>query len=123
MCDLRPLAIAVAPIVVRDLPPSISSDAFRHTWPSYHRTLERVVVGYRPAPDLAVAPSPVTFLTGFYDGTAPLASVRRLVDDLTSERTGVEVRAVPGDHHLSVRHPDQVAEVIAELLATPDQAP
>lgn len=124
MCDLRPLAIAVAPTVVRDVPPSIAIDAFRHTWPSYHRTLERVVVGYRPAPDLAVAPAPVTFLTGYDDGTAPLASVRRLVDDLTSERTtGVEVRAVPGDHHLSVRHPDQVADVIAELLATPDKDP
>ncbi|MGH3371077.1 MAG: alpha/beta fold hydrolase, partial [Nocardioidaceae bacterium] len=71
MCALRPLAIAVAPLVIRDLPPSIASDAARHTWISYHRTLEEVVVGYRPDRDLLDTPAPVTFLHGTEDRTAP----------------------------------------------------
>lgn len=123
MCELRPLAIAVAPMVVRDLPPSIASDGALHTWPSYRGTLERVVVGYRPAPDLASSVAPVTFLHGDSDHTAPLAFVRGLVADLAVERSGVELRVVPGDHHLAVRRPARVADVIAELVADGETPP
>ena len=119
MCELRPLAIAVAPLVIRDLPPSIASDAARHTWPSYHRTLERVVA-YRPHDDLATAPAAVTFLHGSDDRTAPPKYVCRLVDDLTAERKDIDLRLVPGDHHLAVRRPEQVAEIITKLVAAPE---
>ena len=49
MGRFRPLAIALAPWLVRDLPPSIASDGARHTWPSYSGTLRRVVVATAPS--------------------------------------------------------------------------
>jgi len=119
MCEVRPLAIAVAPLVVRDLPASIASDGARHTWTSYHRTLENVVVGYRPGPDLAAAAAPITFLHGDVDPTAPLPFVRRLVDELTAERDDVKLKVVAGDHHLALRRPAQVAVVLTTLLDPP----
>jgi len=123
MCKVRPLAIAIAPLVVRDLPASIASDGARHTWTSYQRTLEKVVVGYRPAPDLAAAAAPITFLHGDADPTAPLPLVRRLVDELTAERHDVELQVVAGDHHLALRRPAQVTVALTALLNTPEANP
>ncbi len=120
MCRLRPLAIAAAPLVIRDLPPSIASDGARHSWPSYHRTLKHVVVDYRPLDDLDATPSPVTFLHGTDDRTAPPELLRRLVEDLSAQGTHADLRLVPGDHHLAVRRPEQVAEILAHLLGDTD---
>lgn len=117
MCRLRPLALAIAPVVIRDLPRSIASDALRHTWTSYHRTLLRVVVGYQAHDDLVGAPALVTFLHGTEDRTALPGQLRTLVDDVTARGKAVDLRLVPGDHHLAVRRPSVVARVIADLLA------
>jgi pimeloyl-ACP methyl ester carboxylesterase len=118
MCRLRPLAIAAAPFVIRDLPPSIAADGARHTWPSYHGTLEHVVVRYRPVSDLTASRAPITFLHGTSDRTAPPAAVSRLVDVLAARGRSAHLRLVPGDHQLAVRHPATVAAVLAELLQT-----
>lgn len=120
MCRLRPLAIAVAPLVMRDLPPSIARDGARHTWSSYHRTLERVVIGYRPDPDLLASPVPVALLHGTEDRIATPVYVRRLADRLATRGRTADLRLVPGDHHLALRRPEQVAAVIVELLAAPE---
>lgn len=123
MCRLRPLAIAIAPLVNRDLPRAIASDGARHTWSSYHRTLEHVVVGYRPLDDLAAAAAPVTFLHGTEDEYAPARLLHRFVDDLSARRRPTDVRLVAGDHHIPVRQPEHVAAVISDLLGTPEAAP
>jgi len=123
MCRIRPLAVAVAPFLIRDLPPSIASDAARHTWVSYHRTLDAVVVRYRPLEDLAAAAVPITLVHGTEDRTAPPELLRPLADELIARGCAVDVRLVPGDHHLAVRRPEQVAAVLAELLDTPHPAP
>nr|MDQ3293035.1 hypothetical protein [Actinomycetota bacterium] len=120
MCRLRPLAIAVAPLVIRDLPPSIASDAARHTWVSYHRTLERVVVGYRPERVFLAAPVPVTLLHGTGDHSAPPVYVRRLAAQRAAQGRTADLRLVSGDHHLAVRRPELVAALITELLAVPE---
>ncbi|MGQ0618108.1 MAG: F510_1955 family glycosylhydrolase [Acidimicrobiia bacterium] len=64
MCRLRPLAVILAPRVQRDLPQQVASDGARHTWPSYSRTLERVVVEHRVADDLGRSSCPVRLLHG-----------------------------------------------------------
>ncbi|MGH9149354.1 MAG: alpha/beta fold hydrolase [Acidimicrobiales bacterium] len=118
MCRFRPLAIALAPWVVRDLPRSIASDGTRHTWVSYSRTLQRVVVEHRAADDLLAAPMPVTLLHGRNDRAAPMAFVESLV-----ERSGGGARPAPrlvvvdGDHHLAIRCPKVVAEILAATVA------
>jgi len=64
----------------------------------------------------------VTFLHGTGDRTAPAAAIDGLVDDLVARGKYVDLRVVPGDHHLAVRRPAKVAAILAELLDTPEAA-
>ena len=116
MGRFRPLAIAVAPWLVRDLPPSIASDGARHTWASYSGTLLRVVVGHRAVDDLRRTPTPVTLLHGRNDRAAPLHFVQALVEGADSERSPINLRVVDGDHHLAVRGPGVVGGALAAAL-------
>lgn len=114
MCRFRPLALTLAPRVVRDLTPSIASDALRHTWASYSRTLLHVVVEHRVSEDLAMTVKPVTLVHGRSDRAAPLRFVEALVDH---GGDGVRLQAVDGNHHLAVHRPDLVAKILAAALA------
>lgn len=114
MCRFRPLALTLAPWVVRDLTPSIASDAMRHTWASYSRTLLHVVVEHRVSEDLAVTVKPVTLVHGRSDRAAPLRFVAALVDHGGDK---LQLQAVDGDHHLAVHRPDLVAEILTATLA------
>lgn len=118
MCRFRPLAIAIAPLVVRDLPRAIASDGVRHTWPSFRGTLEHVVVEHRTLPDLVATRVPVTLLHGAHDRDAPVGYARSLVEAARVTQGGIELRVVDGDHHLALRRPEVVAEAIGELLET-----
>lgn len=119
MCRLRPLATAIAPLLMRDLPPSIAADGALHTWASYHRTLERVVLAHRVADDLRLAEVPVTLLHGEADRTAPVRYVSALAEELRGAGVAAELQVVDGDHHLAVRRPEAVATALAQLLGTP----
>ena len=123
MCRLRPLATAVAPLVLRDLPPSIAADGALHTWASYHRTLERVVFAHRVLDDLHSVGVPVTLLHGERDRTAPVHHVRTLVDELQAAGVAAELQVVDGDHHLAVRRPSVVAQGLGQLLVSPSSSP
>lgn len=112
MCRARPVAIALAPFVIRDLPPSIASDAARHTWVSYSRTLQRVVVEYRATDDLVVARVPVRLLHGERDRAAPVRFVNALGERARAAERDVTVEIVAGDHHLAVRRPEVVAAAL-----------
>lgn len=115
MCRFRPLAIAMAPLLTPDLPREIASDGARHTWPSYSRTLQRVVVEHRVAADLWRIAAPVAFLHGRGDRTAPLARVAALATELRSDGRRVTLTEIDGDHHLPLRHPRAVTAAIDDL--------
>lgn len=117
MCRFMPLTVAVAPMVVRDLPPSIASDGFRHTWSSFSRTLLRVVIEHRATDDLLNVTSPVTLLHGRDDHTAPVSLVESLVARSVGEGRRLRLRVVDGDHHLAVREPQIVAAELGRILA------
>ena len=123
MCRLRPLATAIAPLLMRDLPRSIAADGALHTWASYHRTLERVVLAHRVADDLRLAAVPVRLLHGERDRTAPAHHVRRLRDELRGAGAPIELLVVDGDHHLAVRRPAAVATALRQLLGVPPSPP
>ena len=123
MCRLRPLATAIAPVLIRDLPRSIAADGALHTWSSYHLTLERVVLAHRVAEDLRAAAVPVTLLHGEGDNTAPVRYVRALGDQLRAAGVPAELQVVEGDHHLAVRQPAAVAAALARLLGAPPSSP
>lgn len=121
MCVARPVAIALAPLVIRDLPAEIARDGARHTWPSYSRTLQRVVIEHRPLPDLLAARAPVTLLYGTHDREVPIGDAGALNDELRSADIDASLQVVPGDHHLAVRRPDVVAATIATAPASAAQ--
>ena len=116
MCRLRPLATAIAPLVMRDLPASIAADGALHTWASYHRTLEGVVLPGRVAGDLRSAAVPITLLHGQDDRTAAVHHVSALADGLRRQGVVVDLQVVEGDHHLAVRRPAAVAAALGEIL-------
>jgi pimeloyl-ACP methyl ester carboxylesterase len=115
MCRLRPLAVALAPLLVRDLPREVAADGARHSWPSYSRTLRNVVVEHRLGPDLTQVRAPITFVHGRSDQTAPPAYVEALVAQLRATQQAVTLQMVEGDHHLPVRRPEVIAKVIQGL--------
>ncbi|MGH9265504.1 MAG: alpha/beta fold hydrolase [Acidimicrobiales bacterium] len=117
MCLLRPLALALGPLVIRDLPPAIVADGVRHTWTSYSRTLANVVVAHRTLPDLVGARLPTAVVQGRDDAVAPRGYTEALVAAARDQGAPVELRLVEGDHHLAVRNPALVAGVLARLDA------
>ena len=122
MCKMRPLAIVIAPHLVRDLPAAIASDVARHTWASYHGTLERVVIDHRAGPDLLIAGVPTLLLHGSDDHTAPLRDVQELAASAQSVCAPIELRVLGGDHHLAVHLPQLIARAI-EPFCVPDTTP
>lgn len=118
MCTFRPIVTILVPLVVRDVPPSIAADGTRHTWVSYRRTVRSVVVEHRVAEDLRRLHVPVRILHGADDRTAPLGHL----EVATRGVQGLDLRVVPGDHHLALRSPELVARHLAELLAAPPVA-
>lgn len=117
MCHVRPLAAVLAPLVIRDLSPSIASDGTRHTWPSYSRTLRRVVIEHRVADDLLSSRVPTSLLHGADDRAAQVVFVRELAQRSPARVPVIDLRVVPGDHHLAVRQPELVAGVLIQALA------
>jgi pimeloyl-ACP methyl ester carboxylesterase len=116
MCALRPLAQAVAPLLIRDLPPEIVRDGTRHTWPSYSRTLSNVIVRHRVQRDLDALRVPTMLVHGDRDLEAPLHYAENAASVAKSSRAPVDFLSVDGDHHLPVRQPDVIAQTIKRRL-------
>ena len=112
MCRFRPVAVAAAPWIVRDMPRAVAADAARHTWVSYSRTLQGVAVGHRVDAELARLRMPIELLHGRADRTAPVRYVEDLAARLADAGAPVTLRVVEGDHHLPVRQPGLVARTI-----------
>lgn len=109
MCRVRPVATTFGPLLVKDLPRVVVADGFRHTWPSYSRTLEHLVVRHRLSEVLAEVTRPVQVLHGSEDEVAPLHHVRAL--PISQD----QVTVVPGDHHVPVRRPQAVVSALLRL--------
>lgn len=118
MCALRPLAVALAPVLLRDVPPSVAADAARHRWRSFRGTLDGVVIGHQVLPDLVAAGLPVVFVHGRADRDAPVALVERLAAELRRADTPVETIVADGGHHLPVHRPDVVVGAVHRALRT-----
>lgn len=115
MCTFRPIAMAAAWATASDVPRAVAADGVRHTWPSYRRTLERVLVDHRADDDLIASDCPLLFLHGCADRVAPPAAAEALAEQTSRAGRAVEFRAVEGDHHLPLRRPDVVAVAVADL--------
>ena len=118
MCKWRPLAIGLAPHLRRDLPAAVARDGARHTWASYHGTLEHVVIDHRAGPDLLRANVPTLLLHGSDDRAAPLRAVLELAESARAVAAPIELEVLTGDHHLALRHPDLVTAAISRHRST-----
>ena len=123
MCRLRPVAAALAPLVVRDLPPAVAADGARHTWPAYHGTLFRVVIEHDTADDLSHVRCPVHIVQGDRDVVAPPAVLRRTLEERVQApgRARIHDDVVAGDHHVVHRNPGVVADAIAAMAGARDR--
>lgn len=117
MCNHKVAAITLAPLATRSFPPDIAADAFRHSWPSYARTLSNVVVHHPIGADLARLSVPVRIVHATDDPTTGISYVRTLVDDAKRVGRDVALTEVPtGGHHIALRHADALATALHGLL-------
>ena len=116
MCTFRPAAMAAAWLLPSGVPRAVAADGVRHTWRSYSRTLEEVVVRHRPDPKLRSARCPVLLLHGDADAVAPAGQVEALAAEQSSPQSRLTCRIVRGDHHLPLRRPDVVNDAVSDLL-------
>jgi pimeloyl-ACP methyl ester carboxylesterase len=112
MCRFRLPLIAIAPILTRGLPAAVARDGLRHTYASYTRTLQRVVVDHHAAADLDRRLDPTVLVHGRDDHVVPVHHV----EELASPRAHVSV--VAGDHHLPIHNPRACAAALRTVLGT-----
>ncbi len=114
MCMMRPVAMLAAPVLRRDVPHAVAADSVRHTWSSYSRTVEEVLLRHRLEQDVSNVSMATIALHGTNDRVAPIDLVAELADRL--QHVALE-RVDGGDHHVALNHPDRVASAVTELLA------
>lgn len=116
MCLLRPLAAAGAPLILRDIPARVAIDGALHTWPSYSRTLQRVVIDHRLDDDLQAISVPIHILVGADDHVSPIDNIRSTLT--RAGRDDIPVTVVDDDdHHVALHKPELIAALV-ERIAT-----
>ena len=109
MCRHRALAAALAPLAVRSVPAAVAIDGVRHTWTSYQRTLNNVVLSEPAAALLTKTSCTITAVVGSNDQVCRPSFSRTLAE----EQPRLSLQILPGvDHHPALRAPDQVARLI-----------
>ncbi|CAN5718614.1 hypothetical protein BH24ACT5_BH24ACT5_11380 [soil metagenome] len=115
MCVLRPLAAAGAPLILRDVPARVAIDGALHTWPSYSRTLQRVVIDHRIDDDLAAVAVPVRILVGAHDHVSTPASIGAALERTDCDAVVLTV-IDDEDHHLALHRPDLVRHALEQTV-------
>ena len=112
-CMLRPLLRPVAPLFARDLPPAVAKAGLDHTWSSYSRTLDLIVLGGLGWPLVREVGDRVTIVHADDDRTVPARVIEPYV------RLVRRFVLVNGDHEALLTRPDSVArEVLASLAVS-----
>lgn len=112
----RRLVGPLLPRILRDIPREVARDLVEHNFMSSTTSLWEVLYRHDPAEDLRKLPPhlPVLFIHGDRDATAPVETVRQLVD-LHPRARLVEFQGV--DHHPWLRSPGDCAAAIARWAA------
>jgi len=108
----RRLLGPILPMLIRDVPPEVARDLVEHNFMSSTTSLWNVLYRRDVTFDLNALPEdlPVLFIHGTDDATAPIGSIRGLVD---GRRRSQLVELVGVDHHPWLRHPTECAERIS----------
>lgn len=111
-CMLRPLLQPVAPLFARDLPAAVARASLDHTWASYSRTLEHVVLGGLARPLLDEVGGRVTIIHGEHDRTVPLRAVESWASLVR------QFAVIDGGHEALLSRPDVVARKVIEAISS-----
>lgn len=106
------LAVKLSAKRYKDLPEQIRADSVRHSWESYNRSMENVVVGYKPVEDLIKLKIPVTILYGENDGI----STALLEHESITQSNAIKLIKVPNSgHNFPLENPEIVAKAILQV--------
>ncbi|GMQ86789.1 MAG: hypothetical protein BMS9Abin07_2386 [Acidimicrobiia bacterium] len=107
----RRLLGPILPMLIRDVPREVARDLVEHNFMSSTTSLWNVLYRRDVTVDLDELPEklPVVFIHGTDDDTAPIHSIRRLVEERSSRQL-LELAGV--DHHPWLRQPTECAELI-----------
>jgi hypothetical protein len=111
LCRFRRLARAVAPFIAPDVPPEVARDGVEHTWASARQAFDSLVHDADLVSWARTASASLVVVQGDGDLIAPPKSLAQVL-----ENTGVEIRTMPGDHHLPLRRPARCLEIIEKLI-------
>jgi pimeloyl-ACP methyl ester carboxylesterase len=111
VCIPRPILTAIAPRLRPDVPPESASDYFRHTFTSYHTTMNHVVMEQDLLAEIGALRQPTIVVQGAQDNLVEAA-------DRLRWPVNAEVRVVPGVDHTSLllQQPESAAAILREFL-------
>ena len=92
-------------------PDYVVADILKHTWQSFHKSMENTVIAYNPLVDIAQSKHNIHLVFATND---PLNKnpQQKLAGVLSA---GTTVTLVEGSHHIPLEHPDYIAETILSL--------
>lgn len=108
MCRIRPWLMPWMPRLLRDVPPEVAKDVLRHNWLSYSRSFRHLILEAQPAVWLAQVLTPVLFIQGAQDETAPPAEVARHIANYANAR----LETIDAGHLMVFTHAAELAHLI-----------
>lgn len=110
VCALRPALRPFAPLAARDLPAAVARAGLDHTWESYSKSIDSLVLADLVPGLLKTVRQPVTIVHGRSDRTVPLANIEELGD------LGHTLTVIDGDHEAILKNPGPIAHAIEAAL-------
>ncbi len=113
VCDHRDLAARLATRFRGDLPAPIAQDGVQHTWTSYSRSLEQVILAPTLPSMLETIACPIHVVAGEDDAVLDLPLLQRL-----EQRRRITLDVWAGaEHDLILREPGRCVEVLEDRRA------
>ncbi len=109
---VKPLMACIALVFGKgDYPARVVIDVVRNNWQSFSRSLEEVVLGYNPYPDIQTAQANIYFIFGDKDPIS-IDAVQKLK---LHTRKKQQVTMVQGTHQVPLEHPKVIADTVLSL--------
>ncbi|MGI9032446.1 MAG: hypothetical protein ACR2HY_01920 [Acidimicrobiales bacterium] len=99
------------PLAAPDLPAEVARDSVEHTWASFSQAFDSLVGNADVVAWAGTASARLVVVQGDDDPIAPPALVTRVLG-----HTQVEIRTLPGDHHLPLRRPASCLKIVREVI-------
>ena len=117
VCEHRRLAATLATCASRGLPAPLARDGVEHSWASYSRSLDRIILSTDPTPLIEPLDVPIRFIVGADD---PIPDRDFLAELARFDHVSFTVW--PGaDHGIVIEQPERCAAELLDAIATAHQ--